>query len=254
MHAARENCEQIDSDIEKVKVRIEGPKAKLMGLHEKLAGLKVEKNDLDDNIEEEEAKWSDQEQEVLAKKEGLDRLKQDLKGIQQQLKMDTQSKNSLGQEVRLLREQVEEARSEDSGEVERRQEQRKLVIRGLEEDKKVVEGQIEDEGVTREDVDARVKEDSETEQRIVSVVRGKKEQLVALRKEVEEMSGAGEQHLAVFGTKIPLVDRALKTQASRFQRPPIGPVGQHVKLRGEAAGNTELSRLIETELGRPQVH
>jgi hypothetical protein len=38
--------------------------------------------------------------------------------------------------------------------------------------------------------------------------------------------------LAVFGPKIPLVDRAIKRNISKFKKPPIGPVGAFVKLKG----------------------
>jgi diadenosine tetraphosphate (Ap4A) HIT family hydrolase len=52
------------------------------------------------------------------------------------------------------------------------------------------------------------------------------------RREIEELEGASEQHLAVFGAKIPLVDRAIKRNLSRFKKSPIGPVGAFVKLKG----------------------
>ena len=67
------------------------------------------------------------------------------------------------------------------------------------------------------------------------------------------MEGAGEAHLAFFGIKIPLVKKAVQRNIQRFQRPPIGPVGLHVKLRGEASSSPELARVVETELSRPQV-
>ena len=72
---------------------------------------------------------------------------------------------------------------------------------------------------------------------------------------MEELEGAqgSEQHLAVFGAKIPLIELAIKRNASRFQHVPIGPVGAHVKLRGEAASNPDLARLVETELSRAQI-
>ena len=55
------------------------------------------------------------------------------------------------------------------------------------------------------------------------------------RREIEELEGASEQHLAVFGPKIPLVDKAIKRYIGRFKKPPIGPVGAFVKLKGKAS-------------------
>jgi hypothetical protein len=37
----------------------------------------------------------------------------------------------------------------------------------------------------------------------------------------------------VFGPKIPLVDKAIKRYIGRFKKPPIGPVGAFVKLKGK---------------------
>ena len=59
VHAARENVEQMDADMVKLKSKMVGSKDKLV------------KNDL-------EEKWAEQEQEVLAKKEHPDSLKQKL--------------------------------------------------------------------------------------------------------------------------------------------------------------------------------
>ena len=77
-------------------------------------------------------------------------------------------------------------------------------------------------------------------------------ELIRREEKIEGASGS-EQHLAVFGAKIPLIELAIKRNASRFQQVPIGPVGAHVKLRGEAASNPDLARLVETELSRAQI-
>ena len=56
--------------------------------------------------------------------------------------------------------------------------------------------------------------------------------LFTIRKEIEDLEGASEQRLAVFGSKIPLVDRAIKRNLAKFKKAPIGPVGAFVKLKG----------------------
>ena len=68
-----------------------------------------------------------------------------------------------------------------------------------------------------------------------------------LEKELDEMQGASEQHLAVFGAKIPLVDKAIKKNLRQFRTPPIGPVGAHIKLLGKCHVMFSVS---EGEIGR----
>merc|ERR1719187_2835546 len=174
------------------------------------------------------------------------------------LKEETQRKNSVSQEMRVLREQLEELAKKDGdarGDQQKREHQRKIMLLKLEKDKKDVEEQILQEGQTREVVDSKIKEDIEKEQLIRQELTSKGERKVLLQRELEELEGAqgSEQHLAVFGAKIPQIELAIKRNASRFQQVPIGPVGAHVKLRGEAASNPDLARLVETELSRAQI-
>jgi len=258
VHAARDNNESIGVSIEKVAKKIEQPKAKLMSLHEKLAELKMGKTELEVAIEEETSKFSSQEQDLLGLKEELDRLKQDMKQLNLNLKQETQQKNSVSQEMRVLREQLEELNKGDADgkdEQQKREQQRKIILLKLERDKKDVEDQILQEGQTRELVDSKIKQDTEKELLIRQELSSKGERKALLQQELEELEGAqgSEQHLAVFGAKIPLVELAIKRNASRFQQVPIGPVGAHVKLRGEAASNPDLARLVETELSRAQI-
>jgi len=258
VHAARENNEGIGVSIEKVTKKIEQPKAKLMSLHEKLAEFKMQKTELEVSIEDETSKFSTQEQELLGLKEEVDRLKQDMKQLSLNLKEETQRKNSISQEMRVLREQLEELTKKDGdarGDQQKREHQRKIMLLKLEKDKKDVEEQILQEGQTRELVDSKIKEDIEKEQMIRQELTSKGERKILLQRELEELEGAqgSEQHLAVFGAKIPQIELAIKRNASRFQQVPIGPVGAHVKLRGEAASNPDLARLVETELSRAQI-
>ena len=117
--------------------------------------------------------------------------------------------------MRLLEEQLEELQSVDQGEQERKEQGRRLQLKRLEGERKAVEEQIELEGAAREEAEARMKEDGETEVRIKAEVKAKKERKAALRREVEEMEGAQGQHLAVFGAKIPLVEAALQRNKAR---------------------------------------
>ena len=61
------------------------------------------------------------------------------------------------------------------------------------------------------------------------------------------------QHLAVYGTSVLRVDEEIRRNNAKFKISPIGPIGQYVKLRGEATENTNLSQLIEIELGEASI-
>ena len=122
------------------------------------------------------------------------------------LKEETQRKNSVSQEMRVLREQLEELAKKDGdarGDQQKREHQRKIMLLKLEKDKKDVEEQILQEGQTREVVDSKIKEDIEKEQLIRQELASKGERKVLLQRELEELEGAqgSEQHLAVFGAK-----------------------------------------------------
>ena len=86
--------------------------------------------------------------------------------------------------------------------------------------------------MTREAQDLRIKQDQEKESLIEKEIRSKKERRALLQRELDELQGATEQHLAIFGAKIPLVDKAIKRNLNQFKKPPVGPVGAYVKLKG----------------------
>merc|ERR550534_3448549 len=130
---------------------------------------------------------------------------------------------------------------------------RKLQLKKLEAEKKSLEDEIKQEGVARDEADTKIKESRETEQDIKKEIKSKKERHAAIKKELEEMEGASEQKLAVFGPKMPLLDKAIQRHKQKFQKLPIGPVGQLVKLRGDAASDQEVARVVESELGRGQL-
>ena len=87
----------------------------------------------------------------------------------------------------------------------------------LETERKQLEDQIQEQGQTREMVDVKVRQEMERETQIEAEVHYKKERQTALRTEIEEMEGQSEQHLAVFGNKIPLVDKRIKATLRQFK-------------------------------------
>ena len=258
VQAARENVESLETQIEKVQKKIEQPKSKLMNLHEKLASLKMKKTELEIQIEDESSAYINQEQELLGLKEEIGRLKQDLKQLNDSVRKETQHKNTLSQEVRVLREQLDAVTKRNTEEFSRREKrklERKLMIKKLERDKQEIEDKIEQEGRARESVEGNLMEDQEKERAIRKELGNKKDRERLLRQELRELESAGksEQHLAVFGAKVPLLEAAIRRNKQSFRQVPIGPVGAHVKLTGEAAANPEVARLVETELTRAHI-
>jgi len=254
VHAARLNIKEIQENMGKLNDKMEHHKEKLMSSHEVLAEMKLRKTEMSVSLEDESTKFSTQEQDLLRLKEELDQLKMDLKELNGSLKKETNNKNSLVQEIRVLQDQLEFlAEKEKKGESVKKVEQRKFVLHKLEVDRKTLEERINQEGVTREAQDQWIKQDQEKEALVDKEIRNKKERKTLLQRELDELQGAQEQHLAVFGAKIPLVDRAIKRSLNQFRKPPVGPVGAYVKLTGEAATNPELGRLVETELSRAQL-
>jgi len=254
VHAARQNIADCKGNISKITEMQEDHKKKLMASHEILAEMRLRKTEMSVCLEDEHSKFSDQEGALLRLKEELDKLKQDQKEMNASLKSSTNNKNNLVQEIRVLSDQLEFlSEQETQGELQKKVEQRRQILRKLELNRKEAEDRITQEGTTREAQDQRIKQDQEQESLIIKEIKNRRERQSLLQRELDELSGASEQHLAVFGSKIPLVDRSIKRNLSQFRKPPIGPVGAYVKLKGEAASNPDLGRLVETELSRAQL-
>ena len=54
----------------------------------------------------------------------------------------------------------------------------------------------------------------------------------------------------MFGVEFENLMADIECNAAKFSAPPIGPVGRHVKLVGQAARDRDLCDLIESDLGR----
>jgi len=254
VYAARENILGVKDNMNKMMEMLTSHKEKLVETHENLAEMKLRKTEMSVCLEDESTKFSTQEQQLTNLKVELDKLKQELKASNSSLKSETNNKNALGQEIRVLSEQLDfVAKQESPGERNKKEHQRRRALEKLQEGRKKIEDRINQEGMTREAQDLKIKKDLDKESMIDKEIRSKKERKNLLQRELDELQGAQEQHLAVFGAKIPLVDKAIKRKLSQFRKTPIGPVGAYVKLKGEAATNSEIGRLVETELSRAQL-
>ena len=88
--------------------KIEQPKEKLISLHEALADLKSRQAELELQIEEETSKFDQQENELVTLKEEVDKCKMEMKNLNGNLKLENVNKNSIVQEMRVLRDQLDE--------------------------------------------------------------------------------------------------------------------------------------------------
>ena len=57
----------------------------------------------------------------------------------------------------------------------------------------------------------------------------------------------------VFGVEFENLMADIERNVTKFSAPPVGPVGRHVKLVGEAARDRDLCDLIESDLGRARL-
>ena len=256
VHAARETAETLQTDMKNVNEKINQLKSKLMSFHEKLADLKMQKTELQIQLEEESSSFSQQEEEVALLKENLEKTKLELKQMNANLRLETQHKNKLSQELRILREQLEEVERKEGEEFsrqEKRKLERKVILKTLESDKRRAEDEINQAGKARERIDEKLKVEEGTETKLRKELGGKRDRQKVLRAELEEFQRAqgAQQRLAVFGAKIPALELELERSRAVFKVMPVGPVGAHVKLKGEAATKPEVARLVETELTRP---
>ena len=253
VHAARESEETLDNDLKNVAEKITQLKSKLMAFHEKLADLKIQKTELQIQLEEDSSSFTQQEEEVAQIKENLERIKLELKQMNANLRLETQHKNKLSQELRILREQLEEVERKEGEEVSRQEKlKRKVILKTLESDKRRAEAEINQSGKARETIDEKLKVEEGTERKLRAELSGKRDRQKVLKAELGELQRAqgAQQRLAVFGARIPALELELERCRSAFKVMPVGPVGAHVKLKGEAATNPEVGRLVETELTR----
>ena len=255
VHAARETAENITSDMNKVDEKITQLKSKLMSFHEKLADLKIQKTELQIQLEEDSGTFTQQEEEIARIKEKLERTKLELKQMNANLRMETQNKNKLSQEVRILREQLEEVERKEGEEFsrqEKRKLERKVILKKLESDKRGAEAEINQTGKARERIEEKLKVEEGTESQLRKELSGKRDRQKILKAELDDLqrTQGAQQRLAVFGAKIPALELELERSRAVFKVMPVGPVGAHVKLTGEAATNPEVGRLLETELTR----
>ena len=253
VHAARESEETLDNDLKNVAEKITQLKSKLMAFHEKLADLKIQKTELQIQLEEDSSSFTQQEEEVAQIKENLERIKLELKQMNANLRLETQHKNKLSQELRILREQLEEVEKKEGEEFSRQEKlKRKVILKTLESDKRRAEAEINQSGKARETIDEKLKVEEGTERKLRAELSGKRDRQKVLKAELGELQRAqgAQQRLAVFGARIPALELELERCRSAFKVMPVGPVGAHVKLKGEAATNPEVGRLVETELTR----
>jgi len=73
--------------------------------------------------------------------------------------------------------------------------------------------------------------------------------LAELERELGEAQARDARHLGRFGPGMEDLVEDVERFAGRFERPPIGPVGRHIHLKGKAASDQNLADLLQIELG-----
>ena len=69
-------------------------------------------------------------------------------------------------------------------------------------------------------------------------------------KQLQQQMEHGRDLSRVFGVEFATLMADIERNSDKFSAPPVGPVGRHVKLVGQAARDQDLCDLIESDLGR----
>ncbi len=82
--------------------------------------------------------------------------------------------------------------------------------------------------------------------------QGRRKDLVDELNKLQSADDTSGRNLSRFGRDMQrLADEVAKAvTCGKFKRPPVGPVGRHVKLRGAAVGDSNLADLLESELNQ----
>ena len=69
-------------------------------------------------------------------------------------------------------------------------------------------------------------------------------------KQLQQQMEHGRDVSRVFGVEFENLMVDIERNLDKFSTPPVGPVGRHVRLVGQAARDQDLCNLIESDLGR----
>eukprot|EP00088_Acartia_fossae_P018470 TRINITY_DN20683_c0_g1_i2.p1 TRINITY_DN20683_c0_g1~~TRINITY_DN20683_c0_g1_i2.p1 ORF type:complete len:913 (+),score=280.53 TRINITY_DN20683_c0_g1_i2:273-2741(+) len=251
VHEARLVLEKGKEELKALEAKKKVPAAKIKKMQEECQDFKAQAAELSVTLDEENAKYQQQEEELESLRENLQLLKETQNENNNRLRTENVTKNSLDAELKYIQTQITNlSKAENLAEKERMEQIRQMELETLNARKAALEKEKEREDLAREVQDREMQQEKLAKSAEQQNLKKIESQIQDVQRELDEMGSSSEQHLAVFGSKIPQLDREIKRNLNRFHKPPIGPLGAHIKLEGEAGTNTELGRLIETEIGR----
>eukprot|EP00092_Neocalanus_flemingeri_P012357 GFUD01013323.1.p1 GENE.GFUD01013323.1~~GFUD01013323.1.p1 ORF type:complete len:1085 (-),score=369.84 GFUD01013323.1:206-3460(-) len=248
--------EKLTSKMGQKETALENPKEKLKSLHTVKVQLDNQMTKQVDKAEQERGQYAREERELTELKIETERLKEEEKKIKADIKGYDSMRKTLDGEIRIMKEQLEQlSSSQNSKDKVKLAKERQKKLNKLEDSKSGINEEIEKKGTERDDIESQQDGNRKELEKIEYERKGCQRKVEHLESELAEMVGMGDQKLAVFDRLAPKVAEEIRSAAKRqqFRICPLGPVGSHIKLTAEAASNSALARLLETELGTNQV-
>merc|ERR1719186_978571 len=228
---------------------LENPREKLNYLHQLNAKLHNQLNQQVDVAEHERGQYVKEERELTEIRIETEKLKKEVKNRRAEIKGYIYTMTNIQGEIRIMKEQIDQFNSNKEKVKLAEERQRKLL--NLEDRRTKINEEIVKMGTERDNIESEQDCNRKELQKIENDRKCYQSKVEHLEGELVDMEGMGNQKLAVFDRLAPTVAEEIRLAdiKQQFGVCPLGPVGSHIKLTGEAASNPALARLVETELG-----
>merc|ERR1719186_370445 len=228
---------------------LENPREKLNYLHQLNAKLHNQLNQQVDVAEHERGQYVREERELTEIRIETEKLKKEVKNRRAEIKGYIYTMTNIQGEIRIMKEQIDQFNSNKEKVKLAEERQRKLL--NLEDKRTKINEEIVKMGTERDNIESQQDCNTKELQKIENDRKCYQSKVEHLKCELVDMEGMGNQKLAVFDRLAPTVAEEIRLAdlKQQFGVCPLGPIGSHIKLTGEAASNPALARLVETELG-----
>jgi len=251
--------EQNETEIKTIGLKIsqketamENPKEKLKALHQFKVSLENLLTNQQDKADQERNQFAKEEEDLQDVKHEIEKLKEDEKSLKSKCKGYDSTISTIESEIRIMKDQFEQQMKESKGKDKIAQAKaRKRKLEQLESKKNLIQDDIEQLGKERDVVESGLDVNKRSLEKCEYDRKGTQRKYEKLTSDLKEMEGLGDQRLAVFDRMAPRVAEEIRMAENlhKFGVTPIGPVGSHLRLCNDAATNSELARLVETEIG-----
>jgi len=250
---SRAEQDDITDNIHEKEGALENPRKKLEQLHKFLVELINQRTQLVDEAEQERGQFAREEKEIHELKDETARLTLHHKKVRAEIKGYESMKETLEGEIQILEEHIKQFTSSQVS--DKMTKERQMKLNRLEVKRTDINECIEKMGDERDAIESEQDENLEELKKSEYERKDCQKRKEHLESELAEIVQLEDQKLAVFDRLAPRVAEEISSAVRKklFKVCPLGPVGSYIKLSAEAATNTDLARLLETELGMNQM-